>query len=213
MSAGNAPAPPAPPAPPLTLAPKPPPDGVSADRVYDWLTRHYLHQDQLSWSRLQTIATVEAATIAAAFYLGDERAWQPLAVGTFVVLLLFSLIFRDWQVRNRIKDELKAVHDRFGLSMGGPERTGCVLITKGRYAVVILLLVIVGVNGYVGFRFVHYGPDAFPKHVSPTPPDTIPSAAAAAPSTTTTTATVTTPVATTTTTTTTTTPPMPTEGS
>ena len=40
---------------------------ISDDSVYNHITAYYLHQDQLSWSRIQTIVAIEAALLATSF--------------------------------------------------------------------------------------------------------------------------------------------------
>jgi len=88
---------------------------VSDDQVYNWLTRYLLHQDQLSWSRTQTLVAVEAGVLAAAFYLNGKSSAVPLLLGGFIVWLLWCLIRRDWQVRDQDLLKLDDVHRAYGI--------------------------------------------------------------------------------------------------
>jgi len=97
---------------------------VSQDQVYNWLTRYYLHQDQLSWSRLQTIVAVEASALAASFYLDGKNegvaSWAPmvaLVFGSVVTFLLWLAVYRDWEIRDYTRKHLDTVHATFGLRM------------------------------------------------------------------------------------------------
>ena len=88
---------------------------VSDDAVYQWLTTYLLHQDQLSWSRTQTIVAVEAGVLAAAFYLDGRASVMPLLLGSGVIWLFWCLMRRDWQVRDQDLSKLDDVHGPFGI--------------------------------------------------------------------------------------------------
>ncbi|MCK4546136.1 MAG: hypothetical protein KAW17_01730 [Candidatus Eisenbacteria sp.] len=86
------------------------------EAVYAYLTANYLHQDQLSWGRTQLLVAIEAGTLAAAFSL------RPLAVpillfGVFLVLAIWRLVERDWEVRDQDLDLLDKVNKPLGIRM------------------------------------------------------------------------------------------------
>jgi len=83
--------------------------------VYQWLTAYFLHQDRVSWSRIQTIVAVEAGILAAAFALDCRASLVPLVVGTFLIGCVWRLVRRDWQIRDQDLAKLDLVHKPRGI--------------------------------------------------------------------------------------------------
>ena len=90
-------------------------EGVHVDQIYNWLTRRHVHQDQLRWSRTQTIVTIEAAIIASAFYLQGWWACIPVATGNLVIVVFWKIVLRDWQLRDHHGDWLNHIHEAHSL--------------------------------------------------------------------------------------------------
>jgi hypothetical protein len=83
---------------------------VSANEMYRFLGALYLHQDQMGWSRTQTLVAIEAGVLAAAFYIKWWLSPLILGLGTVLVWWMFALIRRDWQVRKHVAGHLDSVH-------------------------------------------------------------------------------------------------------
>lgn len=97
---------------------------VEGKDIYGFLTNQYLHQNQLSWSRLQTIFAIEAGILAWFFSFGSSLAISSLGLllGTCVVWLLYRLVIRDWEIRDQNLHLLDEVHEQIGISMIQPTR-------------------------------------------------------------------------------------------
>lgn len=96
--------------------------GVSESEVYRFLTTQYLHQNQLSWSRLQTTFAIEAGILAWFF---SAETCTPLVVvgmilGSITVWLLHQLILRDWEIRDQNNEKLDKVHEPLGIKLIRP---------------------------------------------------------------------------------------------
>jgi len=78
--------------------------------VYRFLVTQYLYEDQLSWSRVQTLVAVEAGLLAAAFAKRGLVAILALVVGSLLIALIWRLIERGWEVRDQNLKILDQVH-------------------------------------------------------------------------------------------------------
>jgi len=92
---------------------------VNADQIYRYLIQYYLHQDQLSWGRIQNVVVVELALLAASYHCAGKLVGVAvLVVGTPIILLLWQLIKRDWEIRDQnLKRILDKVHGPLGIVM------------------------------------------------------------------------------------------------
>lgn len=86
------------------------PAEVSENEVYRFITTQYQHQNQLSWSRLQTIFAVETATLTGAFAKPGFYGNAAILLGTVIIVILYLMVIRDWQVRDQNTNLLDAVH-------------------------------------------------------------------------------------------------------
>jgi hypothetical protein len=85
---------------------------VDGKEIYRFLTTQYLHQNQLSWSRLQTTFAIEAGLLA--WFFSAETPMPVVVVGmilgSLAIWLLHQLILRDWEVRDQNTNTLDQVH-------------------------------------------------------------------------------------------------------
>lgn len=98
--------------------------------VYRFLVTYYLYQDQLGWSRTKLLFTVEAAVLAAAFAYKGFLATAVLTAGIILVVLIWFIVERDWQIRDQHLAVLDRVHLPRGLMMTVPAKWlggGCIL--------------------------------------------------------------------------------------
>jgi hypothetical protein len=68
-----------------------------------------LHQDNLLWSRLQTMQAIQVASLAAGYSLAAQKtlALGVVLLGSFLTVLLFGLLKRDELIRDQVmKDYL-----------------------------------------------------------------------------------------------------------
>jgi hypothetical protein len=133
---------------------------VHDDAVYQWLTSYLLHQDQLSWSRTQTIVAVEAGVLAGAFYLNGRAAVIPLLLGAVVIWLCWSLICRDWQIRDQDLSKLDDVHEQFGIRVICDEQHPW---WSGKKVSRFLIWVMIAVNIALAAFFLVHGSEDFLK--------------------------------------------------
>ena len=111
--------------------------------VYRFLIDYYLYQDGLSWSRTQILLGVEAGTLAAAFSQKGVIGAIALVLGTFLVVLLWGLVERDWEVRDQHLSIIDQVHWPKGIRMTLPP-TGW--WWKGKDALHFTFWLIISVN-------------------------------------------------------------------
>lgn len=93
------------------------PDKVSDNEIYKFITAHWQHQNQLSWSRLYVMVALELATLGGAASIKGILGVGAIVVGTFVGLLLYRLIQRDWHVRDQHQELMDKVHKSSGIRM------------------------------------------------------------------------------------------------
>ena len=89
------------------------PLSVDGKEIYRFLTNQYLHQNQLSWSRLQTTFAIEAGLLAWFFSANTPIALIVIGMilGSIAIWLLHQLILRDWEVRDQNNEKLDQVHE------------------------------------------------------------------------------------------------------
>ncbi|HTT82308.1 MAG TPA: hypothetical protein VMF67_02390 [Rhizomicrobium sp.] len=133
-------------------AEKPKLNDVSDGDVYRFLYSYYIYQDQLSWNRIQSIAVVELAGIAGAVAKGWPLGVLGLFLATLVVLAVWALMLRDWEVRDALEDTMRCVHERFGIEVIPPAKYWW---RRGRRILPALVCGAVAVNiilgSYLGF--------------------------------------------------------------
>ena len=92
---------------------------VNGNEVYRFITTHYFHQNQLSWSRLQTQFAVEAGLLT--WYFSQKQSPTISAfgmiLGVIVIWLLYKLVLRDWEIRDQNENVLKLFHEPLGIEM------------------------------------------------------------------------------------------------
>jgi len=125
------------------LTPEPGQSLVLANEVYRLLGTYYIYQDQIGWSRIQTIVAVEAGVLAGA--LSRKGILGPLALvlGTLLLHWLYRLIRRDWQVRDHTAGLLADVNKAYGFDFTPPPTLG---VLRGRVVLARLQTGIVAVN-------------------------------------------------------------------
>lgn len=93
---------------------------IDGKEVYRFLTAQFLHQNQLSWSRLQTQFAVEAGILAWFFSHGRCEsiciATIGMLLGTAAVFFLYMLVLRDWEIRDQYRDDLNLFNQKLGIS-------------------------------------------------------------------------------------------------
>ncbi len=85
--------------------------------IYNYLMKYYLQQDQLSWSRIQSLGVVEGGVLVAGYQLGPTWGLFALVIGSAIVFLILLLIRRDWQLRDQNLELLDTVHQPKGIRM------------------------------------------------------------------------------------------------
>lgn len=96
---------------------------VSGSEIYRWLTTYYLHQDRISVERIQTFIAIEAGVLGGAFALRGLMAVITLALGSFLVWMVWRMVQRDWQIRDQSLHALDIVHKPLGLVIATPAPT------------------------------------------------------------------------------------------
>lgn len=109
------------------LAPKEVAALIPASEYFRFLGAFYIHQDQLSWSRIQTVIAIEVAVLAVAF--SRQGAISPLVclLGGVGIVGVFWLMSIDRAVRDQVASEMQALHAPLGTiaclvpSVSGPK--------------------------------------------------------------------------------------------
>jgi hypothetical protein len=119
---------------------------VSSNEIYKFLTAHWHHHNQLSWSKLYVLLAVESATLAAGFQLHSDTpnvACALVLVGTVVGIILYRLMQRDWEIRDDYTTKLDLAHSSLGIRMipssSGPS-------SHGQSLLLLLVILLVAVN-------------------------------------------------------------------
>jgi hypothetical protein len=89
------------------------------------MAAYYIYQDQMGWSRTQTMVIIEAGVLAGAFAREGPLSPLLLTLGTFVIYYLFCLVQRDWQMRDSIGVTMEPVTKAHGIDLIPPRRAGC----------------------------------------------------------------------------------------
>lgn len=97
-------------------------ESVTQEEFYRFIYTYYFHQDSLSWSRTQNLLVVEAGVLAAAFSQHGWLAILALALGSVLVLLIWHLIQRDWQIRDQYNNYFDRFHEDWGVTLGVPAK-------------------------------------------------------------------------------------------
>lgn len=84
---------------------------------YRFIYTSYFHQDNLSWSRTQILLVVEGGVLTAAFSKHGWLAVLALALGSVLVLLIWHLIQRDWQIRDQYNPYFDEFHKEWGVRL------------------------------------------------------------------------------------------------
>jgi len=85
---------------------------------------YYAHQNQLLWSRLQTAAAIQAASIGGAYALRIELCYASVVVlvlGAFLTVLLWLVMRRDRQLRDMNEELLKELAARLSSCRHGTD--------------------------------------------------------------------------------------------
>lgn len=77
----------------------------------DWFS-FFLHQDNMQWSRLQTLGTVQVAALGGAYLVREDRlvAIAAILIGFVLSVLVFLLFKRDEQYRLKVEEKLEALN-------------------------------------------------------------------------------------------------------
>ncbi len=105
------------------------PCSISENEIYRTLIDLYLQSDELSWSRTQTIVTIEAAIIGSAFVVRGVIAAFALVFGVVLIKAFKYLICRDWEIRDQhletiLDDVHKPLDIRLRVIAGADWKTG-----------------------------------------------------------------------------------------
>jgi hypothetical protein len=123
---------------------------VQKGEIYRFIYSLFIHQDNLSWNRTQVIMTIEAATLAGAFVLGNTQHTALMRVllisGSFVLFLLWRLIVRDQSMRDHLRNNyLDKIHDQYQIRISSEVRE----CDKGRNLILAVLIVLLILNAVV----------------------------------------------------------------
>jgi hypothetical protein len=127
---------------------------VDINEIYRFLTTQYLHQNQLSWSRLQVAFIVEAGILT--WFFSSINSTIPMFVitigiilGCIVIWMLYQLVLRDWEIRDQNEDFLNKIHQPFGIELlkkkcknGFRGRNIAPCLTYGSIIINIILLIL-----------------------------------------------------------------------
>jgi hypothetical protein len=109
-----------------------------------------VHQDQLVWSRVQTLIAVQTGTLAGTYYLGREpadftAASLLTALGLFLTALLWVVVERDQlhREKSRIESDVPEtkIDPRFPLCLTGGRIIRLVVLVLAYSDILVLLLV------------------------------------------------------------------------
>lgn len=85
--------------------------------LYQSLVQHKIHQDQLLWSRIQTVSAIQVGVIGGGFAI--HSAWKDLplgggllVIGGLLTLVLFYLIIGDYADMEVNDDIMKRLAER-----------------------------------------------------------------------------------------------------
>jgi hypothetical protein len=90
---------------------------VTPNEVYRFLITYYIYQDQLSWSRIQSLAVVQIAISAGSLTHGKWQGALGLFLAAGLVALIWLLIERDWEIRDHHLPILDTIHKPNGIEM------------------------------------------------------------------------------------------------
>jgi hypothetical protein len=131
------------------------PMAVDGKEIYRFLTTQYLHQNQLSWSRLQTIFAIEAGLLAW-FFSAHNTTISIIVVGmvlgSIAIWLLHQLILRDWEVRDQNAHLLDEVHAPLKIRL---IKEACRKWLKGQYVAAYLTYGSIIVNLILSLLHLH----------------------------------------------------------
>jgi hypothetical protein len=87
--------------------------------IYRFLGAYFLHQDQLSWARVQSLIPVEAGALASGFAVRNAHlAALILLLGSWLVYRIYLVIRRDWEIQWHIfANILEPAHDQRNLKV------------------------------------------------------------------------------------------------
>jgi len=101
----------------------------SENEVFRLLGTYWIYQDQIGWSRTQTLVAVEAGVLAGAFAKTGALSVVILILGALLVAYLYRLILRDWQIRDSIGNKLGPILNQYGVDLLPPPSSG---LPRGR---------------------------------------------------------------------------------
>lgn len=99
--------------------PSEPPLDVDGKEVYRFLTSYYIHQNQLGWSRLQTVFFIEAGILAGFFSktTSGNISVMGMVLGALVIWFLHQLVERDWLIRDQNNRFLDEFHENLNIKL------------------------------------------------------------------------------------------------
>jgi len=101
----------------------------------------WIHQNNLAWSRLQTVGVIELATLGGAYsFIEYDSLYNAIIIiGIFFVLLIFNLSIRDIKYREKVSEKIK---DDFSLDI----QSSWYAPLKGTTIMVLFYLTIILIN-------------------------------------------------------------------
>ena len=118
--------------------------------VYSFITSYYLHQDNLSWGRTQILFAIDAGTLAAAFAVKQLAPFTLLA-GILLIIFIWLLIERDWEVRDQNLEHLDKVHVPLGIVMVKKPKYP---IRRGSFILRLVFCVLIFINAILAIFFI-----------------------------------------------------------
>jgi hypothetical protein len=115
----------------------------SENEVFRLLGTYWIYQDQIGWSRTQTLVAVEAGVLAGAFAKAGALSVVILILGALLVGYLYRLILRDWQIRDSLGNKLGPILNQYGVDLLPPPSPG---LPRGRTLVRRITFGVVGGN-------------------------------------------------------------------
>src|SRR5262245_57382640 len=85
--------------------------GLSLEK-FRQMCEYFRYQDRIGWNRTQTIMAIEVAVLGGAFAARGPLSLALLVGGTAIMIGVFLLIWRDWQVRDHVRAQLAREFNR-----------------------------------------------------------------------------------------------------
>jgi len=114
---------------------------MSLGEVFTGLMKLFLHQNELMWSRIKILLSIEGFALSSGYYLYDKESWLGTAVmylSIIFIIAIFITFIRDEKYRDQNKDLMLRIGNKIiskenipgKIDFGLPAYLGCVTGAK-----------------------------------------------------------------------------------